>query len=103
MGGPSLKARNDLLGEELERLETPVALQDALAEEEEHLAERHVARGVLDHARDRVGIADEERRATSENPGRTDPTGKDPRAVASWWGMDAKRRGALGMQRFDST
>jgi hypothetical protein len=30
-------------------------------------------------------------------------TGKDPRAVESWLGMDAKRRGALGMQRFDST
>src|SRR6185295_17517531 len=58
----SLKARNHLLREELERLEAPVALQDALAEEEEHLAERHVARGVLDHARDRVGVADEERR-----------------------------------------
>ena len=35
--------------------------------------------------------------------GGTDPTGKDPRAVESWLGMDAKRRGALGMQRFDST
>ena len=33
----------------------------------------------------------------------TDPTGKDPRAAESWLGMDAKRRGALGMQRFDST
>jgi hypothetical protein len=45
----SLKARDHLLREKLQRLETPVALEDALAEEEEHPAERHVACRVLDH------------------------------------------------------
>jgi len=36
-------------------------------------------------------------------PAETDLIGKDPRAAESWLGMDAKLRGALGMQRFNST
>ena len=59
----SAEARNHLLGEERERLPAAVAVQDALAEQQEDLAERDVARRVLDHARDRVGVTDQERRA----------------------------------------
>src|SRR5262249_50282547 len=61
VGETSAESRNDLLGEQLERREAAVALEDALAEQEEHLVERDVAGGVLDHAADRVDVADEER------------------------------------------
>src|SRR5207249_545079 len=63
-GGSRLpKPRNDLLREQLERLQTAVPLENALAEQQEDFAERHVARRILDHARDGVGVADQERRA----------------------------------------
>src|SRR5262245_36585396 len=57
------EARDDLLRGELEGLPAAVAVEDALAEEQKDLAERDVARRVFDHPADRVGIADEKRRA----------------------------------------
>src|SRR4030095_14358217 len=57
------EARDHLLRAELERLPAAVTIEDALAEEQEDLAERHVAGRLLDHPADRVGVADEERRA----------------------------------------
>src|SRR5262249_25916448 len=62
--GSSLpEARDHLLRAQLECLPAAVAVEDSLAEEQEDLAERHVARCVLDHPADRVGVADEQRRA----------------------------------------
>src|SRR5215471_1695240 len=55
------EAGDDFLRGELEGLPAAVAVEDALPEEQEDLAERDVARRVLDHPADRVGIADEER------------------------------------------
>src|SRR5262245_25557993 len=61
--GPQLpEPRDHLLREQLERLLAAVALEDALPEEQVYLVERDVARGVLDRARDRVRITDQERR-----------------------------------------
>src|SRR5437763_10139654 len=59
----SPEPRDHLLGEQLERLETAIALEDPLAEQQEHLTERHVSQRVLDHAGDGVGVADQKRRA----------------------------------------
>src|SRR6266850_4949614 len=59
----SAKPRDHLLRAELQRLLAAVAVENALAEEQEDLAEGHVARGVLDHAAHGVGVADEQRRA----------------------------------------
>src|SRR4029077_16358181 len=53
---------NDLLREQLERLLAAIGLEDTLTEQQEHLVEGHVRRGVLDHPGDRVGIADQQRR-----------------------------------------
>src|SRR5947207_14306253 len=57
------EARNDFFREELERLLAAIRREDALAEQEEHLAEGDVLQRVLDHATDGVDIADEQRRA----------------------------------------
>src|SRR6185503_11258441 len=57
------EAGDDLLRAQLEGLPAAIAVEDALAKEQKDLAERDVARRVLDHPADRVGITDEERRA----------------------------------------
>src|SRR5262245_6504743 len=59
----SAETRDHFLRAELERLLAAVAVEDALPEQQEDLAERDVARGVLDHPADGVGVADQQRRA----------------------------------------
>src|SRR5712691_932572 len=56
-----LKPRHHFVGKQFQRLETLVALQYTLAEQEEHLVEGNMPAGFFNQARDRVSIPNEQR------------------------------------------